>query len=278
MGWFGKKKATAEKIFDEKLAQYVSERVDAMGAYVCTVCGEEHVALDVAFQWPDVAVRTKAATDDEPEDKVVLGTRTYVRGTLRIPIIGEQRDVAVGIWAEIVDGSAGRLANQLAVRAPLLGEAVRVVPGAPGLRPTFELVNHEHPLAAAQREGVTRAEADAWRSAEAHRGDPEPRSTPFTASLEAHGWELLDSDRTSKPACTDPIAEGDYAKVVVRLVTTGESGGVEPFVAGWWIAVDHVDDKYVSGTLHSHPQVPATIFNGSRVWARRGEVFARQRE
>ncbi len=264
MGWF-----------EDKVDGFVDEQVDAMGAYVCTICGDEHVALELAFRWPDVAIRTSSATPEEPDDRIVLDGHTYVRGTLRIPVHGSERDFAVGLWLELDSANEGWIANQVALLAPLLGARARVVPGAAGYRPTFELV--DHPLARLQRDGVEPAVADRWRSAEAHRGDPEDLGTPFRADLAVHGWRLLDAATAHRPRCNDPIAPGDYAKVMVQLTTVGEDGKPAPFIAGWWIAVDHVAEGRVSGTLHSNVPVPATVFTGTRMWPAPDQIFGRQR-
>jgi hypothetical protein len=264
MGWF-----------EDKVDGFVDEQVDAMGAYVCTICGDEHVALELAFRWPDVAIRTSSATPEEPDDLLQLGGRAYVRGTLRVPIHGSARDFAVGLWLELDGPSEGRIANQLALLAPLLGARARVVAGPPGNRPTFELI--EHPLAPLQRDGIAPTVADQWRSAEAHRGEPEAVGAPFRADLAVQGWQLLDAATVNRPRCKDPIAPGDYAKVMVQLTTIGEDGELAPFVAGWWIAVDHVADGRVSGTLHSNVPVPATVFTGTRMWPAADQIFGRQR-
>src|ERR1700727_1233468 len=101
MGWFGKKRATEPPppapnpmdAFMAKMQAFVDAKVDALGTFACTHCGEDHVALELAFQWPDVAVRVGA---DEPGDRIALDGRTYLRGTLRVPIRDSGRDFAVG--------------------------------------------------------------------------------------------------------------------------------------------------------------------------------------
>jgi hypothetical protein len=276
MGWFGKKKKTepTPEMFQAKLDAFVDEQVDAMGSYVCTQCGDEHVAVELAFRNPDLAERLDAASDD-PDDEVVIAGHAFVRGTLRVPIRGSERDFAVGIWAEIVNADEAYLANQLCIEGPLLGARVRHVAGKPGFRPTFELV--DHPLARAQREGVTLEVANRWRSAEAHRGEPEPIGERSRAKLATHGWELVGAEEANRERCTETFVPGDFAKILVRLLTVGEDGEPEPFNAGWWLAVDHVDGMRISGTLHSAVPVAATVFTGTRMWPAPDEIFARQK-
>lgn len=276
MGWFGKKKQQQpEDGFSAMLETYVSDTVDAVGSYVCTRCDDEHVAFELAFKWPDVAIRTGTASNDEPDDRIVIGGRVYIRGTLRIPIRGSERDFAVGLWLALDRDGEGQIVNQVALDAPLLGASARVVPREPDLRPTFELI--DHPLARAQREGIALEVANRWRSQEAHRGEPEPIGEAYRGALDVHGWELLDAANTGRPRCVEALELGDFAKVTVRLLTVGEDGGPEPFVAGWWIAVDHVDGDRVSGTLHSAVPVPASVFTGTRMWPEPDQIFARQR-
>lgn len=278
MGWFGKKKPQElmEDPISASIDAYVDEQVGAMGAYVCTRCGDEHVALELAFQWPDVAIRTGSVTDEEPDDRIVIGGHVYIRGTLRVPIHGSKRDFAVGLWCALDDdGEEGQIANQLALHAPLLGARARVVAGASGRRPMFQLVDHS--LARAQREGISAEVAAGWRSAEAHRGQPEPLGKPYRGVLDTHGWELLDAAAKGELPCDAALIPGDFAKVIVRLITVGEDGEPEPFVAGWWIDVDHVDGDRVSGTLRSSVAVPATLSTGTRMWPEPDQILARQR-
>jgi len=62
----------------------------------------------------------------------------------------------------------------------------------------------------------------------------------------------------------------------VRLMTVGEDGLPMALVAGWWIAIDHIDGGRVSGTLHSVPNIPTTLFQGTRMWPSPDQIFQRQ--
>ncbi|MDB4962556.1 MAG: hypothetical protein JWP01_2555 [Myxococcales bacterium] len=274
MPWFRKKKPL-EVDLEQKVSEYVNERVDAMGSYLCDRCGEEHVQFELAFRWPDFAVVGGIADESEPDDAIRIEGRRYVRGTLRIPIAGTSEEFAVGLWAMCEDATHGRIANQCALLAPLLGAAVQIIPGSVGRRVTFMLT--DHPLATLQREGATQQQVTRWRSDEAHRDDEQPLGAPFVATLAIHGWELATVDEAGKPPCEDDIAVGDFAKIVVRLTTVGEGGRPTQINAGWWIAVDRVEEERLSGTLHSVPSVPTTLSHGTRIWAARNQIFQRQR-
>lgn len=269
--WFRKKKPVD---FEAKVAEYVDEQVDAMGAYHCPRCDEEHVALELAFRWPDLATVLGLATPEEPDDRIEIAGHTFVRGVLRVPVHGAKNPFQIGIWARLDDESCGRIANQVRVMAPLFDAAVAIVPGAPGLRPSFELI--DHPLAKAQREGVSEAVAAEWRAKEAHFGEVEPMAPPFTATLAEHGWELLGAADTGKPACTDAIAVGHLVKVLIRLVTVDQTGQPALINAGWWLTIDDISNGRPSGTLNSVPKLPTTISTGTRMWPRPDQIYQRE--
>ncbi len=260
--------------FDERLKEFVDDQVDALGAYLCIHCGEEHVALELAFRWPDLATMRDIATVDEPDDRVTVDGHAFVRGTLRIPIEGAERDFAIGIWVELEDEHHGRIANQLGLLAPLLGARARVVAAEPGYRPTFELI--DHPLGYLQRHSVDADTVTRWRSDEAHRGEPERGGEPFVATISVHGWELIDAAAMKRSPCVEEIEPGDLVKIAVRLVTLDPDVG-EPssIVAGWWLQLDLVESDRVSGTLHSSPRIPTTLARGTRMWPRRDQILER---
>jgi hypothetical protein len=271
--WFRKKKPVD---FEAKVAAFVDEQVDAMGAYLCPRCGEEHVALELAFRWPDVATVTGIAGPEEPDDEITIAGKTFVRGVLRVPIHDSKNVFQIGIWARRDGANSGRLANQVRVIAPLFDAAVTIVPGEPGMRPSFELV--DHPLARAQQDGVTEAVAAEWRAREAHFAEIEPMAAPFEATLAEHGWELLGAADTDKPACTDSIEVGHLVKVYIRLVTVSNGGEPALINAGWWLTIDHAANGRLSGRLNSVPKIPTTISTGTRMWPRRDQIYQRELE
>jgi len=273
--WFRKKKPRVD--LEAKLKQFVDEKIDAMGAHLCSRCGDEHVAMDLTFRWPDLATVTGVVTSEEPDDQVEVEGQTFVRGVLRVPIIESTPVFQVGIWARVEGEGMGRLANQVLLMAPLYDAAVKVVAGEPGMRPSFELI--DHPLARGQRDGVTDAVANEWRAKEvSHHGEREPIVAPFVATIAEHGWELLGAAETGRPACTDSIEVGHLVKVLVRLITVGNDGAPKPITAGWWLTIDHIEDGRTSGTLNSQPQVPATISMGTRMWPRADQIYQRELE
>lgn len=247
---------------------------DVISTYACPQCNGQHECKELAFRWPDVATVTGLATGDEPDDRIVVNGETYVRGVLAVPI-HTGGEFAIGIWARLRDETTGWLANQLRVIAPLYGAAVRVVEQAPGLRPKFELA--DHPLMTAQQYGITEATAIEWRAREKHHGEPQPMDSAFEANLYDHGWELLGSAVTGRPACTESIEVGDLVKLFVRLATVDESGALKLIHAGWWLEVDHVDHGQISGTLNSTPKLPTTLSRGTRMWPRADQIYQRER-
>jgi hypothetical protein len=171
----------------------------------------------------------------------------------------------------------GRLANQVRLMAPLYDAPVKVVASEPGVRPSFELI--DHPLARGQRDGVTDAVANEWRVKEvSHYGEREPVGAPFAATLAEHGWALLGAPEAGKPACTDSIEVGHLVKVLIRLITVGNDGAPTAINAGWWLTINHIEGGLMSGTLNSQPKIPTTISTGTRMWPRADQIYQRELE
>ena len=110
----------------------------------------------------------------------------------------------------------------------------------------------------------------------AHRGEPEPDGEPFIATLDVHGWELIDAAAMKRSPCADELEPGDLVKIAVRVVTL-DPNTCEPstIVAGWWLELDLIEHDRTSGTLHSNPRIPTTLASGTRMWPRRSQILER---
>ena len=173
LGLFGRKQPSA------------ASRLES-GGWRCASCEEDHGwPFDLAAFVPDVwphAERYEANSalrldgDFLSEDFCILGGKHFmVRATLPIPVIGLKDRFAFGCWTTLsrenfgryVDGFdsgeyaemgpwPGWLMNRLAGLSdgpePL---AVNVQPRPGRMRPELWVVDDDHPLGAAQRDGIT---------------------------------------------------------------------------------------------------------------------------
>ena len=107
---------------------------------------------------------------------IIEGEHYFVRGTLEIPVIGENEAFSWGVWVSLspanfqrtldLMGTDGRESEPpyfgwLSTELPIYGTSTvslktNVHTRAVGLRPTVELEPTSHPLAVEQREGITR--------------------------------------------------------------------------------------------------------------------------
>lgn len=152
-----------------------------MEGYRCSVCGEFHPELPLAF---GAAVPHAYAelSDDDAEIRADLSTDLcvidqelfFIRGQLEIPIIGEDQLFAWGVWVSIGRESFARvletwekdgreheppyfgwLNTSLSIYPDTLNLKARVHTRPKGTRPLVELEPTDHPLAIEQREGIT---------------------------------------------------------------------------------------------------------------------------
>jgi hypothetical protein len=155
-----------------------------MADYTCSCCGEVHAA------WPDWHFAAPAAVGavppDEREARVDLtsdgctidGREFYAKGLLSLPVQGGGQPLTFGVWVSLAGPDFDAYAELFgredrAAGAAFLGWLGNDVPGfeaeAPlavrlhvreyPLRPWVEPAPDDHPLAAAYRTGVPRAEA-----------------------------------------------------------------------------------------------------------------------
>ena len=154
-------------------------------AYICSVCGKEHDALprDMAYQRPgdyfDVppdehSKRVWFDAETNPDLCVIDGSKFYLRGVLAVPIQNEADEFRWGPWAQVEEKYLRRyyelwnetdVSGEPTFRGTLSG-GVRDFADSDELeviielqsnnqRPRLTVVSETHPLAIAQRNGVT---------------------------------------------------------------------------------------------------------------------------
>ncbi|HEX8099360.1 MAG TPA: DUF2199 domain-containing protein [Actinomycetota bacterium] len=159
-----------------------SQRVHPEG-FTCAVCGDVHEGppFDYAAPVPDLWLY---APDDVREDGVLSddlcwmkldGDDLYfVRGVVPVRVIDSSRTFNWGVWAVVAPPDFARVVelwddDERATEPPFpgwLATAPAIYPDSDGLdlmvqlrggnlRPTFELVHPDHPMAAEQRNGMT---------------------------------------------------------------------------------------------------------------------------
>ena len=153
-------------------------------SYVCSCCGETHEGLpDIAFDRPAYAQDVPRA---EQATRVELGTdlcvvdkqHYFIRGLIEIPSVDSPERLGIGVWvsqkkenyetyASGFDSADigpffGWLSNDFLFEGkPALHLKTMVHFRGGDLRPHVELEPGDHPLAVAQRTGISLN--DAWR-------------------------------------------------------------------------------------------------------------------
>jgi hypothetical protein len=166
----------------------------------CAACGEEHDLLEMepSYGRPDAYFEipkeqreylANFSTDDgRIRDTDDTERRHFLRVLLSIPVRGEERDVAWGVWVEVSGSDWERayelwddprqvneppfratLANTLRGYEGTLGLPGRVRLTGPKTAPLFELdAGVDHPIAREQQEGVYAERVIEWVSAHHH--------------------------------------------------------------------------------------------------------------
>jgi hypothetical protein len=152
--------------------------------YRCSQCNDIHKGLPaLAFGWPtyidSIPESERASRCRKSDDLCVVDDEHYfVRGILDLPIIGTSETYSVGAWSTLSatnfaiyeadffgarSGSygpfVGWFSNSVPGYAATTNQKCRVHFHADDKRPTFELEPTDHPLAIAQRDGITLASA-----------------------------------------------------------------------------------------------------------------------
>ncbi|MDP6706340.1 MAG: DUF2199 domain-containing protein [Alphaproteobacteria bacterium] len=153
--------------------------------WTCPGCGEAHrglfdLACDRPDHWPGGAKPAANAALDKSgdflsEDFCVLdGTHYFVRCVLMLPVQGADGSFGYGVWSTLSEanfdayvesfdgGEQGRLgpwfgwfSNALKGYPDTLNLKCRIHPHDGSRRPSIELEPTEHPLAVAQRDGIS---------------------------------------------------------------------------------------------------------------------------
>jgi hypothetical protein len=151
-----------------------------MKKFRCATCGKEHGALplDLGFDYPADFFRIPTPERDQrivyDGDLCSIDKQEYyARGILALPIRGSNQEFRWGVWARIERASLKRYLDlwesDEAANEPMfpgvLSGGVPVYPNTDGLtvavqllvrkRPRFFVVDRDHPLGVAQREGVS---------------------------------------------------------------------------------------------------------------------------
>lgn len=171
--------------------------------FVCHICGQAHeeVPLSFAADFPDMYANmsesdrsTRAAISSD--QCIIDETLFFVRGCLEIPVLDSTDVFLWGLWAlvkeEVFDEISdswneigretrrgpfkARLANSLSEYPETLNLKLRIVIQPVNTRPLFILEEEEHPLAKAQRNGISRLEAGELSATVLHAQGPWSKS------------------------------------------------------------------------------------------------------
>ncbi|TGE26209.1 DUF2199 domain-containing protein [Hymenobacter metallicola] len=150
-------------------------------SYQCACCGQLHDSLpdlSSAAPWPMYTISEQERADRVvlTRDRCVIDNREFfIRGVLEIPIHGQEEALGFGVWVSQAEENFRKYQNppdtdeigpyfgwfctEIAAFAPTLSLKSRAHFRGQGLRPWIELEPTDHPLAVAQREGISLARA-----------------------------------------------------------------------------------------------------------------------
>jgi hypothetical protein len=149
--------------------------------WACATCGVEHddLPLDWAFDAPLYWEGPRGENDELSPDLCIWTDddgreNFFIRGVLELPVIGSGDVFAYGVWSSLSEDSFRRVVEmwedpKRTEEPPYFGWLSNAIPDFPDTvnlplsvvtreldqRPCFELHDGDHPLVAAQREGVT---------------------------------------------------------------------------------------------------------------------------
>jgi hypothetical protein len=152
-------------------------------SYHCTCCGQLHEGL------PAIGSKEPALYYDIPEEEraervqltsdtcIIDGEDYFIRGVLSIPVRGQEQTLDFGVWVSQkkenfeqylahpdtadIGPFFGWFSTHIGLFAPILGLKSRAHFQGGKLRPLIELEPTRHPLAVAQRKGISLKYA--WR-------------------------------------------------------------------------------------------------------------------
>ena len=159
------------------------ERASALTEWACHICGVEHDDLPTCFgieaPWRALVLEDEFDRRVEltADQCVVDEEHFFVRGHIQIPIIGHDEPLAFSVWSSLSKESFGDMVyhwnNEARPSLPpyfgWLCTPIWVFPDSlhlplevrcrePGLTPLFQVTELQHPLALAQREGVSKTQ------------------------------------------------------------------------------------------------------------------------
>ena len=154
-------------------------------SFTCHTCGESHEGIPLSFaaDFPDQYANMPSDGRDNRciigSDQCVVDQQTfYLRGCLEIPVLDTDQVFLWGLWASVWKDDyyeisecweeegrenrhgpfKARLANKLAVYPDTLNLQLTIHVRPVGERPLFVVDKADHPLAVAQRKGMSTEE------------------------------------------------------------------------------------------------------------------------
>ena len=146
-------------------------------------------------------------------------------------------------------------------------------------RPGLTVARDAHPLGAEQRDGIFLERALELMSPFLDAHGAMPPSAPHMATVDRDGWALDSAvDRFLRrdgvywlPSAEqrDAVRIGEYAKLLVRIEASDETGRPVRHVERMWVQLDHrnpADSPPYSGLLTNAPLVGGLTHQGMRIW------------
>lgn len=157
-----------------------AKRLNQKG-FTCNICGKVHdeLPLDIAYKHPadyfKIPEEERSTRIKLDADVCVIDNEEYyIRGILALPIAGAAQEFCWGLWSKIGERdlrwyvknwNLEKYEEKINFPGLLSGGIkfyegsdlldVRIHPQPGNLRPRFEVVDKEHPLGIAQRNGIT---------------------------------------------------------------------------------------------------------------------------
>ncbi|MGY2128625.1 DUF2199 domain-containing protein [Blastococcus sp. SYSU DS0617] len=157
-----------------------SQHLGGVSGFPCSGCGAWHSEMPLSFHFPAPEAWSPdlAGLEDcelTSDACVIHGEYFFVRGLIRIPIVGHEQHFEWGVWASLSEENFWRLGEEwdkagrettpamfgwLSTELPTYPEPTHnvrtMVHTQPvGFRPHIEVEPTEHPLAIEQQEGIT---------------------------------------------------------------------------------------------------------------------------
>lgn len=166
--------------------------------YRCSRCGAWHSELPLAYSaklpdmWHMVSDEQRARSEYSSDQCVIDGRYYFIRACIEVPVLDGDGPLVWGVWVSLSEASFRRTAELWETpgrenESPCFGWLNTQLPGYPlvhqvktmvhsrpvGERPWVEVALEDHPVAAAQRQGITRARVQEIAEAVLHGELPE---------------------------------------------------------------------------------------------------------